>query len=142
MTIRHYLIAIGLASLVACRSTPTNSGTKDSTHVDTTAAKTSAIDGLVLKGPISPVQRQGDPNEAPLAGAPVTIANTGTYDSPLHLISDSNGHFSAKVSAGTYSITPNSIPGQSLPRPMNPTTVTVPANAVAFDTLHYDTGIR
>ena len=35
--------------------------------------RNSGIKGLVLIGPISPVAVQGEPNEAPLAGAPVYI---------------------------------------------------------------------
>src|SRR6266540_2798345 len=107
----RYLIIIAATFLIlSCRSNSTNSGQSDS----------SVIDGLVLQGPISPVQRQGETNEAPLAGAPITIVNTGTYDAPFHLTSDANGHFSATVSPGTYAITPNSFPGQQLPRPMDP----------------------
>lgn len=156
MSLQKYfriLLVLSIPLLGAsCRSVSTNPGNKDTshvdtthvdtTHIDTTAVKTGTIDGLVLKGPISPLQRQGESNEAPLANAPLTIANTGTYDAPLHLTSDVNGHFSAMVHPGTYAITPNAFPGQPLPRPMQPSTVTVRANTIVFDTLHYDTGIR
>ena len=62
------LLAIGtLLSLGSCRSVTSIPGGNDSTTNG--GSGNSAIAGLVLEGPISPVQRLGEPNEAPLAGA-------------------------------------------------------------------------
>jgi hypothetical protein len=133
--ISTFVILVGLCAMfAACRTQAVNPGAGDSTL-------TSAIDGLVLKGPISPVSRIGVPNTAPLPGAPITITNSsGSFSA--HVVSDTAGKFYLKVAPGTYLCTPDSIPGQSLPRPSSPVTSVVPANTTVYDTLNYDTGIR
>jgi hypothetical protein len=140
MTLRRTLITISLISAVGCRTTPTNSGNKD-----TTAAKTSAIDGLVLRGPISPVQRQGEPDEAPLAGAIIHIlpvAKSINPDTMISAQSDSNGRFYVHVAPGTYSCMGENFGNSLYPRPLYGVPILVPANTVVKDTVHYDTGIR
>ena len=136
---RYPILLAAMFLLLSCRNNSTNSSS-----TDTTAAKTAAIDGLVLKGPLSPVQRQGEPNEGPLAGAEITVTNamTGAFVIVAKVVSDSNGRFYAKVSPGTYTCTPESFPNAIFPRPEQPSTITVPANTTVKDTLHYDTGIR
>ena len=126
--------------LGSCRTTPVNSGG----GVDTTGnndGSTTAIDGLVLKGPISPVSRQGDPNVAPLAGATISISEANTARKPTDVVSDSAGKFYLKVSAGTYLVTPNPFQNSVYPRPQSPQTVYVAAGTTIKDTLNYDTGI-
>jgi hypothetical protein len=103
---------------------------------------TSAIDGLVLQGPIKPVQQIGDPNTAPLAGALITIINNANAAVVANVVSDTSGKFFVKVTAGTYTCTPQKINNSGLPRPLDPVIVQVPANTTVKDTLHYDTGIR
>src|ERR1051326_8493638 len=76
---------------------------------------TSAIDGLVLKGPISPVERNGVPNTTPLAGAQISITNTTNGVVIANVISDTSGKFLVKVSAGTYICTPQQINGNGFP---------------------------
>src|ERR1051325_136880 len=135
MKIRLYLITIGLITVIACRSTPTNSGNKDTTVC--------AISGLVLEGPISPLQRPNEPNEAPLTGAEIAFE----LNSGMHVVgavrSDSNGRFYAKLPvAGTWTLTPQPLPNMNpsgYPRPGAPSTITVTAGEIANDTLHYDT---
>jgi hypothetical protein len=135
---------LALCVISACRNVPSNPGNKDTTVVaDSTLI--SAIDGLVLKGPISPVERPGIPNTAPLANAPISISEDNTAQKPISIVSDSVGKFYVHVSPGTYTITPNSFPNMNpagYPRPGQPATVVVPANTVVNDTLNYDTGIR
>jgi hypothetical protein len=136
---RYPIVFAAMYLLLSCRGSSINSN-----PADTTAAKTSAIDGLVLRGPLSPVQRQGEPNEGPLAGAQVTITNamTGAYTIIAKVVSDSNGRFYAKVNPGTYTCTPEPFANMIFPRPEEPSTVTVSANTSVRDTLRYDTGIR
>lgn len=120
-----------LIVLSSCRSVPNNPSNG-----------TSGIAGLVLEGPISPVQKVGDPNEAPLAGAPVTITNSVNSKIIATVVSDTAGRFFARVSAGSYILTPGQITNSGLPRPLGPSMAQVPANTTVADTLHYDTGIR
>ena len=133
--ISTFVLLIGLCTMFgACRTQAVNPGGGDSTL-------TSAIDGFVLKGPISPVSRIGVPNTAPFGGAPITIANSsGSFNA--YVVSDTAGKFYLKVAPDTYLCTPDSIPGQSLLRPGASVTSVVPANTTVYDTLNYDTGIR
>jgi len=96
----------------------------------------------VLRGPISPVQRIGQINTAPLAGATISISQLNTARKPTDVVSDTNGRYYLKVSAGTYTLTPQTFPNSMYPRPQAPVTIVVPANTVVGDTLNYDTGIR
>ncbi len=134
------LAAAFLLLLGSCRSTPSTSGGTDTTGNNT--GLTSAIDGSVLRGPISPVSRPGVPNDAPLAGATISIAQTNAAANPTNVVSDTAGKFYLKVSPGTYMLTPNGFPNSVWPRPQAPVTIQVPANTIVKDTLNYDTGIR
>ncbi|HET6400644.1 MAG TPA: hypothetical protein VFH95_04515 [Candidatus Kapabacteria bacterium] len=120
-----------LILLASCRSVPNNP-----------SSGTSAIAGLVLEGPISPVQQQGESNEAPLAGAPIAIANSVNSTIVAKVVSDSAGKFFVNVAAGSYILTPGQVSNSGLPRPLQPSMVQVPVNTTISDTLHYDTGIR
>jgi len=126
-----------LALFAACRTVPSTDG-QDYAYLSSPVD--AAIDGLVLKGPIYPVERPGVINAAPLSGAPVTISSNGTVIA--HVLSDSSGKFYVKVAEGTYTCTPELYGNSVLPRPEGPVTVQVPAHTVVRDTLHYDTGIR
>lgn len=120
-----------VALVAACRNNAVNPGTTDTT----------AISGLVLKGPIFPVARIGIPNTAPLAGATIAIANSsGSFNATV--VSDSAGKFYIKVAADTYQLTPQQYSNSGLPRPGASVTSIVPANTTVYDTLNYDTGIR
>jgi hypothetical protein len=143
MTLHLTLIAFTLIIFSACRSTPSTSGNQDTSHAD----RSSAIDGLVLKGPISPVQHQGDANVAPLAGAQIIISTAPSGGAGMGAIvarvtSDTTGQFYVKLAAGRYNISPQSFQNSALPRPELPTLINVAANTIVKDTLHYDTGIR
>jgi hypothetical protein len=130
----QFIASLCLLSLfAACRTVPPTGDSKDAT-------KDAAIEGLVLKGPIYPVERPGVINAAPLPGAPVTISSNSAVIA--HVFSDSVGKFYVKVTEGTYTCTPESYGNSVLPRPEGPVTVQVPAHTVVRDTLHYDTGIR
>ncbi len=135
-----FLAISGLLLLGSCRSVTSTPGNNDSTTNG--GSGNSAIAGLILEGPISPIQRQGEPNEAPLAGALVTITNSVNSTIIAKVVSDTAGKFFVKVDAGSYILTPGEISNSGLPRPLGPSMVTVPANTTVADTLHYDTGIR
>jgi hypothetical protein len=142
---KTFFFSLVVVLLASCRTSPPTGDGKDSTSVgDTTingnGTKDAAIDGIVLKGPIYPVERPGIINVAPLPGAPVTITSNGNVIAKV--VSDTGGHFYVHVAAGTYTCTPEPYGNSQLPRPEGPSTVVVPAKTVVRDTLHYDTGIR
>ena len=145
MSFSNILNTIMAASLLftlgSCRTTPITPGNGTDTTGNNNGT-TTAIDGLVLRGPISPVSRQGDPNVAPLAGATISISQANTANKPTDVVSDSAGRFYLKVSAGTYVITPNAFQNSIYPRPQGPQTISVAAGTTFKDTLNYDTGIR
>src|SRR5690242_11589230 len=102
MNMRFVIFFCLVISLVSCRTAPPTGGngkdttvTGDTTHVtDTThhnGGGETAIDGIVLKGPISPVERPGVSNSAPLAGAKITIAENGAMAKPYEVTSDTAG---------------------------------------------------
>ncbi len=128
--------------LSSCRAVPSNS---NNTGNDTTSgpnALPSAISGLVLEGPISPVSKPNVPNEQPLAGAPVTITNAANSTIVATVTSDTAGKLLVRVNAGSYMLTAGEIANGSFPRPPQAQVIQVPNNTTVYDTLHYDTGIR
>ncbi len=60
---------------------------------------------------------------------------------PTMVTSDSAGRFYVRVAPGSYTLTPMPL-ATALPRPLDPSHITITANAVVKDTLNYDTGIR
>ncbi len=135
------LLSLGIVLFLgSCRTVTTpNNGNDSSTNG---GSGTSAIDGVVLKGPIMPVSKPGESNTAPLAGAPITITNATNSTVIANVVSDTAGKFFVQVAAGSYILTPNQISGSVFPRPPQAQTVQVPANTTFADTLNYDTGIR
>src|ERR1035441_8351056 len=107
---------LALCVISACRNVPSNPGNKDTTTCGDSSL-ISAVDGLVLKGPISPVQRIGVPNEAPLSGARISFSVPYAMIAPIVVTSDSVGQFSVKLSAGTYTVTCEPFPNLTFPRP-------------------------
>lgn len=133
--------SIILIFAASCRTVPSNPNNgKDSTVGPN--ALPSAISGLLLEGPISPVSKPNVPNEKPLAGAPITITEAANSTIVAKLVSDTAGKFSVNVPVGSYFVTGGEVSNSGLPRPPQPEEISVPANTTVYDTLHYDTGIR
>jgi len=123
--------------LSSCRSQSTTPGSTDTA----TTPIGYGIEGLVLKGPISPVSIPGQPNTAPLAGAKIAITNSsGGFNTTV--ISDTSGKFFVKLSPDSYMLTPQPFSNSGWPRPQGSVISVVPANSIVYDTLNYDTGIR
>ncbi len=100
------------------------------------------VQGQATRGPISPVSRPGESNEAPFPGAVITI-QTQSGAEVARQTTDSRGNYRVALAPGTYRV--QGLPpasNQSLPRPPAPQTVTVPANHYVTVNVSYDTGIR
>ena len=115
----------------------------------------SGIKGLVLYGPISPVEVVGEPNEAPAVNAPVVIeqilAGTPTTILPFRWSGRTNneGRFQARTPPGRFKVTaflatqdPANTPGVIIRPPSTTVEVSVVAGQYSDVTLHIDTGIR
>jgi hypothetical protein len=115
------------------------------------------IAGLVLAGPISPVAQVGQPNEAPVVGAHVTVeeireVQIAIYPAPplFHWsgTTDENGRFSLHTPVGKFRVTASfpllsaNTEGTALVRLPALETVEVEAGKYSEVTLHLDTGIR
>lgn len=121
------------------------------------------IRGLVLIGPITPVARDGEPNEAPLAGAQVRVEEirlpTARYSGPPFVwngVTNAEGRFLVRTPAGKFRVTARQAlvvidppPGTILqannigfPGSEASVEVTVEEGKFSEVTLHLDSGIR
>ena len=114
------LVALALV-LASCSSTPGDSG----------------IEGMVTIGPISPVQRQGEPGERPYAGRILVKRMDGR--AVAEVMSGADGRFKVDLKPGSYRLEPQS-PG---PLPIaRPQEVTVEPHKFTEVSVSYDSGIR
>ena len=132
----------GVKANILCGQTSSAIVHLRSTGAPQDTTRTSAIAGVVLKWPVSPVSRPGDPNTAPLSHAPVTITNAVNSMFIANVVSDTVGKFFVKIAAGSYILTAGEISNSGLPRPPQSQLLQVPASTTVVDTLIYDTGIR
>lgn len=98
----------------------------------------SGVRGTVRIGPISPVQQQGEPSDAPYEASVVIRAASGTVAARTRSTAD--GSFSVALAPGEYTIEGEG--SGTLPTPPAPQAVTVPPHAFTVVTLVYDSGIR
>jgi hypothetical protein len=102
----------------------------------------SGIQGVAMAGPLSPVERPGVPNSAPLPFAIITVQPAGGGPEITRQQADGNGRFQIALSPGTYLIVPlPPQPGAVFPRGQSQT-VTVPPGQYVELVIQYDTGIR
>jgi Carboxypeptidase regulatory-like domain len=98
------------------------------------------LEGRITRGPLTPVERLGIPNSAPVARARLGIA-TPTRQKITTVESNSEGEYSVQLAPGTYLVTVIS-PAGAFNRPNPPLTVTVKANKPTHLDIRLDTGIR
>lgn len=116
------LIVLGLATLLAsCSNAPTDSG----------------IRGLVTIGPISPVQRNGEPNDRPYATTLIVKRPSGTK--VAEVTSGADGRFSVNVAPGNYLIEPQS---SRTPPTAQPQPVAIAPHRFTEVRIPFDSGIR
>jgi hypothetical protein len=97
---------------------------------------------VALVGPISPVQRPGDPNVAPLPFAVITVQRHNGGPEIARAVADENGGFRLPLRPGKYLIVPLAPdPTAPLPRSL-PQMATVRGGKFTSLVVLYDTGIR
>jgi hypothetical protein len=96
----------------------------------------SGLQGLVMRGPISPVCRVGVPCEAP---AQVTLVFSRSGEVRARVRTTAKGRYRAALRPGRYAVRTTERVGM---RPVEPRLVTVPRGRFATVTFHIDTGIR
>ena len=102
----------------------------------------SGIRGLVVIGPIAPVERVGVPNTRPLAGASIEVERAGSPALIAQTRSDARGHFALALRPGHYELVPRAPqPHQFFPF-ARPQAVTVPVSGLARVVVTFDSGIR
>jgi len=100
------------------------------------------VAGLALAGPIAPVQRIGEPNQAPLPHAILTVRDASSGALIAREAADRSGRFRILLPPGTYLLVPLAPnPKAFLPR-AEPMTVVVQRGHFTHVVVHYDTGIR
>lgn len=126
------LLVIGAAAFAATQREKPTKGPKHS----------SGLRGQALQGPISPVEREGEPNTKPLPGAIITVQPAGGGDEIARTTADSEGRFQLTLKPGTYLLVPLA-PNPSAILPRGETqTVTVRKKKLTTVVVNYDTGIR
>jgi len=117
-----------LASLVAaallcaaCAPTPSDSG----------------IRGLVTIGPVSPVQRQGEPSVSPYS-ATIVVRRSGG-GTAAEVTSGADGRFSVNLAPGSYVLEPKSPAVMPFAKPQE---VTVDPHRFTEVAVQYDSEIR
>ena len=100
----------------------------------------SGVQGTVWIGPVSPVQKEGDPNEKPYPDARILVKDAAGK-TVATIVSGKDGSYRVALDPGTYTISPQSPEGSPLPRGTDATVVVVQGVFTPLD-LHYDSGIR
>jgi hypothetical protein len=102
----------------------------------------SGISGTAVEGPITPVERPGEPNTRPLPGAIITVQPAGGGPELARVQADAQGNFQLNLDPGTYEIVPLAPqPGAIFPRGITQE-ITVLPDQVLEVVVNYDTGIR
>ena len=93
--------------------------------------------GVVMRGPITPVCKEGDPCDAPAAGVLLRFTRTGM--APARVRTGPAGGYAIRLRPGTYTVTaPEARPWMLL----TPSRVRVPEGRIARVDFHLDTGIQ
>jgi ketosteroid isomerase-like protein len=100
------------------------------------------IEGVVIEGPLTPSQRQGAPNDRPLANAIVSVQPDGGGKEITRVQADGQGRFHLKLAPGSYWLFTQAPPGHRGINIPKPSRVQVPAGKWVQITLQHDTGIR
>ena len=103
-------------------------------------AESSTLEGRITRGPLSPVERLGVPNDAPVVGARLEItAPNGRKVASVE--SNSAGKYSVQLAPGTYLVTVIS-PAGAFNRPNPSASVVIKADKATHFDIRIDTGIR
>lgn len=101
----------------------------------------SGIQGLAVIGPVTPLQRPGDPPGVPLPGARIAVQAASGGPVLASGRTDLQGHFRINLPAGRYLVVP--LPPRPAPYPRAlPQTVGVRPGKYSTLLIVYDSGLR
>lgn len=100
----------------------------------------SGIKGIVMLGPVSPVEKEGEANEEPYPDALIIISDA-SGKKITEVKSDKDGRFTVNLLPGKYTLSPQTPKDQILPVGESQE-VNVSEKAFTEVTIHYDSGIR
>lgn len=100
----------------------------------------SGIKGIVMIGPISPVVKEGEPDEKAYPDALIYVLDA-SGKKLAEVTSDEEGRFTIGLQPGKYSVAPQTPKDQILPIGESQE-VLVTENTYSEITVHYDSGIR
>ena len=99
------------------------------------------LSGIVLQGPMCPVEREGQPcPDKPYAAELVVQDAAGKEVARLQAGTD--GRFAVALAPGTYVLVPEPPYCPPVPRPPEPLTLSLTAGQTVAVTVTYDSGIR
>lgn len=104
------------------------------------AQPASVLVGRVTKGPLRPVQPEGQLSAAPVAGARIDVA-TADGNPVTRAETDATGAFRISLAPGTYQVTMSSFYGAMFTKDL-PATITIGAGEEKRLDIVLDTGIR
>ncbi len=131
LTVGGALVLLAVVGFVAVLAVRTSTGLPSD----------SGAGGLVLLGPLRPVEQVGGPpNERPYEAA-VRIERAGSDDVVATARSGADGRFRVALAPGRY-IVVGGTPGSFVPPIARPLEITVVAHRFTAVTLRFDTGIR
>ena len=94
------------------------------------------LHGQVMRGPIAPVCRVGQPCDKPAAGIRLSFTRAGKT---TNVVTDAKGLYRIRLDAGAYTVRTNQRPFGTTPQPERVRVVAGQSRRVDF---HVDTGIR
>jgi hypothetical protein len=104
-------------------------------------ASHSGIKGVAVLGPVVPVERPGQQNVRPLAGAIITVHPEKEDREIARAVADSKGRFKLALPPGTYLVMPLPPKPGRYPR-AGSFPMTVAKGKYIFRRIEYDSGIR
>ncbi len=128
----------GSVDLIAEQGSPLVDEVVAELHAD---ADAQGVGGIVVAGPICPVEQPGDPACAPrpVDGATLSIQDASGKEVARHT-TDASGLYRIALAPGTYTLVPSAVEGYM--GGASPATFDVLADAETWLTIGYDTGIR
>jgi hypothetical protein len=100
-------------------------------------ALSSGLQGVVMRGPVTPVCMVGVPCSRPAAGLVLAFRRGG--NNRANVTTAKNGTYRVRLAAGTYGVR---VTHPSTTRPIKPASVTVDAGRIKRVNFYIDTGIR
>ncbi|MHB1483797.1 MAG: hypothetical protein ACYCYI_03950 [Saccharofermentanales bacterium] len=122
-------------------SSSLSSSISSSQSSEISESQNSGIEGVVLIGPLHPVEQISQINEAPYPDAIIIIRNKTSGEEIKRSFVDENGYFKIPLLPGDYILDAKNKTGSVMPI-SKPIDVTVLSNEFTHITVRFDSGIR